>query len=108
MSVSEVTMVTILTSKTREKLPYQLSLSHEKPTTKGIVPHFHIKSNSRETSQVKTSTNLTQHVISRFITHLSTTNSEIKYFSESFNTCHMTPSIKNPKHYSGNTLNVLS
>lgn len=43
MLVSGVTTVTTLTSKTREKLPYQFLLSHEKQTTKGILPHFHIK-----------------------------------------------------------------
>lgn len=67
-------MVTILTSKTREKLPYQLPLSHEKQITKKILPDFHIKSNSRETSLVKISTKLTQHVPFRFITDLSHNN----------------------------------
>lgn len=48
MLVSGITTVTLLTSKTREKLPKQLLLSHEKQTTKGALPHFHIKKQQQE------------------------------------------------------------
>lgn len=43
MLVSRVYGDLILTSKTVEKLPYQLFLSHKQQTTKGILPHFHIR-----------------------------------------------------------------
>lgn len=104
MSVSEVTMVTILTPKTREKLPYQLLLPHEKQTTKGILPHFHIKNNSRETSLMKMSTNFTRHITFRFITDLSFNELQNRIFfrklqCKPYDTMHL-----NPTNTSGSTL----
>lgn len=71
MSVSGVTMVTILTSKAETNCLISYFYHMRSNRLKEFCLIFTLKNNSRETSLVKMSMNLTQHVTFRFITDLS-------------------------------------
>lgn len=71
MSVSGVTVVTILTSKAERNCLTSYFYLMRSKLLKEFFLIFTLNNNSRETSLVNMSMNLTQHVTFRFITDLS-------------------------------------